>query len=226
MAMPSGTVLIVEDHELLAQSLGVALQAEGLQVHVADLRAKRSVLDEAREVGPATVLLDLDLGSHQEAGEALVPDLVGLGARVVVVSGSSDVLRLGTCLELGAAAVLSKSRPFDDVLTAVQNAASGDRVMPDAERQDLLAAMRRSRADQRERLEPFERLTPREAEVLGLLMQGQAAEAIARRFVVSEATVRTQIRGVLSKLAVTSQLAAVAEAHRVGWPPPASVHQD
>lgn len=224
MGMPSGTVLIVEDHELLAQSLGVALQAEGLEVHVADLRGKRSVLDEAREVGPATVLLDLDLGDHQESGEALVPDLVGLGARVVVVSGSTDVLRLGTCLELGAAGVLSKSRPFDDVLTAVQNAASGDRVMPDAERQDLLAAMRRSRADQRQRLEPFERLTPREAEVLGLLMQGQAAEAIARRFVVSEATVRTQIRGVLGKLGVSSQLAAVAEAHRVGWQPP--VHQD
>lgn len=224
--MPTGTVLIVEDHELLAQSLGVALQAEGLEVHVADLRAQRSVLDEAREVGPATVLLDLDLGAHQESGEALVPDLVGLGARVVVVSGSTDVLRLGTCLELGAAGVLSKSRPFDDVLTAVQNAASGERVMPDAERQDLLAAMRRSRADQRERLEPFERLTPREAEVLGLLMQGQAAEAIARRFVVSEATVRTQIRGVLGKLGVTSQLAAVAEAHRVGWQTPATVHQD
>lgn len=224
--MPSGTVLIVEDHELLAQSLGVALQAEGLEVHVADLRATRSVLDEAREVGPATVLLDLDLGDHQESGEALVPDLVGLGARVVVVSGSTDVLRLGTCLELGAAGVLSKSRPFEDVLTAVQNAASGDRVMPDTERQDLLAAMRRSRADQRERLEPFERLTPREAEVLGLLMQGQAAEAIARRFVVSEATVRTQIRGVLSKLGVTSQLSAVAEAHRVGWRPPSSLHQD
>lgn len=221
--MPTGTVLIVEDHELLAQSLGVALQAQGLEVHVADLRATRSVLDEAREVAPGTVLLDLDLGDHQESGEALVPDLVGLGARVVVVSGSTDVLRLGTCLELGAAGVLSKSRPFDDVLTAVQNAASGDRVMPDAERQDLLAAMRRSRADQRERLEPFERLTPREAEVLGLLMQGQAAEAIARRFVVSQATVRTQIRGVLSKLGVTSQLAAVAEAHRVGWRPP--LHQ-
>lgn len=219
LLMPSGTVLIVEDHELLAQSLGVALQAEGLEVHVADLRTQRSILDEAREVSPATVLLDLDLGQHQESGEALVPDLVGLGARVVVVSGTTDVLRLGTCLELGASGVLSKSRPFDDVLAAVQNAANGDRVMPDAERQDLLAAMRRSRAEQRERLEPFERLTPREAEVLGLLMRGQAAEAIARRFVVSEATVRTQIRGVLSKLAVTSQLAAVAEAHRVGWQP-------
>lgn len=219
--MPGGSVFIVEDHELLAQSLGVALQAEGIEVRVADLRNGRDILTQARDASPHTVLLDLDLGAAQESGEALVPDLVQLGARVVVVSGSSDVLRLGTCLELGASGVLSKSRPFDDVLTAVQNAASGDVVMPDAERQDLLAAMRRSRTDQRSRLEPFERLTAREAEVLGLLMQGRAAEAIAQHFVVSEATVRTQIRGVLSKLGVSSQLAAVAEAHRVGWTPPA-----
>lgn len=220
--MASGTVLIVEDHELLAQSLGVALQAEGLQVRVANLRRGACVLDEARSIAPHTVLLDLDLGETQESGEALVPDLVDLGARVVVVSGSSDVLRLGTCLELGAVGVLSKSRPFDDVLNAVQSAASGGAVMPDADRQTLLAAMRRSRADQRSRLEPFERLTPREAQVLGLLMQGRPAEAIAAHFVVSEATVRTQIRAVLSKLAVSSQLAAVAEAHRVGWAPPAA----
>lgn len=222
--VPAATVLIVEDHELLAQSLGVALQAEGLQVHVADLRSSTSVLDVARDLAPHTVLLDLDLGDHQETGEALVPGLVSLGARVVVVSGSTDVLRLGTCLELGASGVLSKTRSFDDVLTAVQNAATGARVMPEVERQELLAAMRRSRAEQRERLEPFARLTPREAEVLDLLMQGRAAEAIARVFVVSEATVRTQIRAVLSKLGVTSQLAAVAEAHRVGWRSP--VHQD
>jgi len=218
--MASGTVLIVEDHELLAQSLGVALQAEGLEVEVADLRGEGSVLEQARALAPHTVLLDLDLGSHREAGEALVPGLVGMGARVVVVSGSTEVLRLGTCLELGASAVLSKSRSFDDVLSAVRSAASGDEVMTYADRQDLLAAMRRSRAAQRARLEPFERLTPREGQVLGLLMQGQPAEAIAQRFVVSEATVRTQIRGVLTKLGVSSQLAAVAEAHRVGWVPP------
>ena len=218
--VPAGTVFIVEDHELLAQSLGVALAAEGLEVRVADLDKGQDVLEQAREVQPQTVLLDLDLGERQESGEAFVPELVELGARVVVVSGSSDVLRLGTCLELGAAGVLSKTRPFGDVLNAVQNAAAGDAVMSDAERQDLLAAMRRSRSDQRARLEPFERLTPREAQVLALLLRGRAAEAIAQHFVVSEATVRTQIRGILGKLGVSSQLAAVAEAHRVGWSPP------
>lgn len=216
-AVPSSTVLIVEDHDLLAQSLGVALGAEGLQVHVADVRPGADVLAQAADVAPCTVLLDLDLGSAHEGGEALVPGLVALGAVVVVVSGSSDALRLGTCLELGAVAVLSKSRPFDDLLAAVHRAAEGTPPVPDAERQELLGRMRRARHEQRSRLEPFTHLTPREAQVLEMLMQGRAAERIAEAFVVSEATVRTQIRGVLTKLGVSSQLAAVAEAHRVGW---------
>ena len=51
-------------------------------------------------------------------------------------------------------------------------------------------------------------------------MDGQGCEAIASAWFVSEATVRSQIRGVLTKLGVSSQLAAAAQAQRVGWRPP------
>lgn len=209
--------MIVEDHELLAQSLGVALAAEGLDVELAVLSGGADVVAQAGTVGAEVVLLDLDLGVDRSSGEALVPGLTALGAKVVVVSAATDPLRLGTCLELGAAGVLSKSRPFEDVLTAVLAAAAGRPVMRDDERQELLARMRKARAADRDRLAPFERLTRRESEVLALLMQGCNADAIAKQFVVSDATVRTQVRGVLTKLGVTSQLAAVAEAFRVGW---------
>ncbi len=218
--MNAHRVLIVEDHELLAQSLAVALEVEGLEVQVAPLGEAGDLLALAEQSRPSVVLLDLDLGDGREGGEALVPGLVALGAGTVVVSGSSDVLRLGTCLELGATAVLSKSRPFEDVLEAVRRADAGEPVMQEAARLQLLADMRRARSEQRSRLAPFARLTPREADVLVLLMQGRAADAVAKHFVVSEATVRTQIRGILTKVGVSSQLAAVAEAHRVGWTGP------
>ena len=60
----------------------------------------------------------------------------------------------------------------------------------------------------------------RETEVLGHLMKGRAVRQIAERGAVSEATVRTQVKSILAKLEVTSQLAAVGVAHRVGWRPP------
>lgn len=215
-------VLIVEDHELLAQALAAALDAEGIEVAVLPLSAdpEREVSLRLAEGRPAVVLLDLDLGPGRRPGESLIRGLVAKGAAVVVVTGATDPLRLGGCLNLGAAGVLAKTSPVDGVLAAVRAAADGSPVMASGDRSALLARMRVRQAEERAAQAPFQRLTPREAEVLQQLAQGKAAEAIAVHFVVSESTVRTQIRGILNKLGVNSQLAAVAEAHRVGWVPP------
>jgi len=66
----------------------------------------------------------------------------------------------------------------------------------------------------------LELLTPREAQVLGHLMEGRPVRDIAHVSFVSEATVRTQVKSILAKLEVTSQLAAVGAAHLVDWRPP------
>jgi DNA-binding NarL/FixJ family response regulator len=63
----------------------------------------------------------------------------------------------------------------------------------------------------------LELLTPRERQVLGALIEGHNVRDIARSSVVSEATVRTQVKSILGKLEVSSQLAAVGLAHHVGW---------
>ncbi len=76
----------------------------------------------------------------------------------------------------------------------------------------------RRRADD-ERLAPFRALSPREQAVLAGLLAGDSAETIAHRSYVSLATVRSQIRAVLLKLGVNSQLAAVALAREAGWEP-------
>ena len=73
------------------------------------------------------------------------------------------------------------------------------------------------RADRR-RLAPFESLTPRERDVLALIVDGRPAAEIARRSYVSLPTIRTQIRSILQKLEVNSQKEAAAMARELGWP--------
>ena len=85
------------------------------------------------------------------------------------------------------------------------------------ERRSLLQATKAARAREAVLAEPFERLSSRETQVLQALADGRSVAEIARDWVVSEATVRTQVRAVLTKLGVTSQLAAVAAARRAGW---------
>ena len=65
--------------------------------------------------------------------------------------------------------------------------------------------------------EPFDRLTSREQQVLHALADGRSVACIAEDWFVSEATVRSQVRGVLLKLGVSSQLEAVARATKAGW---------
>lgn len=214
------TVLIVEDHALLAQTLVIALNAEGCSTRIAGHTTVEALLEQVRTLRPVVVLLDLNLGVLGD-GARLVQPLTELGARVLVVSGSTDRLRLAETVELGAVGFLSKQAPFDQLLSTVLDVVAQRPVLSTARRYELMAELRSARAARRRDLAPFQALTPRERAVLAALARGQRAETIAAAAVVSEATVRSQIRGLLAKLGVKSQLEAVALAWTVGWFPAA-----
>jgi len=154
-------------------------------------------------------------------GVDLVQPLTELGARVLVVSGTTDRLRLAETVEKGAVGFLSKTVPFEQLLSTVLEVVAQRSVLSSAQRYELMAELRSARAARSKDLAPFKTLTPKERAVLSALAQGQRAETIAGASVVSSATVRSQIRSVLTKLGVNSQLEAVALAWAVGWFPTA-----
>ena len=211
-------VLIVEDHELLAGTMAMALRQQGFDVHAAAGPSPDDVVEAARRLVPVLVLLDLELGPPLGSGLDLVRPLVDAGARVVMVTGVTDRARLGACIEAGAAGVVSKGAEFTVLMETVKRAADGVAVLRDDERRALLDEARRRRRADHDRLAPFATLSPREQAVLRRLMAGESAETIADRSFVSLATVRSQIRAILLKLGVNSQLAAVALARQAGWP--------
>jgi DNA-binding NarL/FixJ family response regulator len=212
------TVLVVEDHALLAQSLVIALNAEGCRARVASLIDPATLLAEVAADRPGVVLLDLELGALGDGGDLVAP-MTQLGARVLVVSGTTDRLRLAETIEKGAVGFLSKTVPFEQLLAAVLDVVAQRPVLSTAQRFELMADLRSARATRSMQLAPFKTLTPRERAVLAALAQGQRADTIATAAVLSAATVRSQIRSVLAKLGVSSQLEAVALAWAVRWFP-------
>jgi two-component system, NarL family, nitrate/nitrite response regulator NarL len=214
-------VLIVEDHELLSQSLRFALQADGFDVHEATALDAEAILKAAADTDPDVVLLDLDIGGSIGMSLSLIGPLQDGGAHVVMLTGITDRVRIAECIEAGAIGIISKSEPFERLVDAVTEAVELGTLLTPGQRDALMAELRQQRADERKRLEAFERLSQREAQVLGALMDGRSAEQIAADWVVSVATVRSQIRAVLMKLGVNSQLGAVALARKAGWQPPA-----
>lgn len=211
------SVLVVDDHATLVDSIGRALRTEGFVAHAAEPSSAAAVLEEAARLGPTVALTALDLGSEDFTGLDLIGPLVALGIRVVVLTSWRDRLLSAASLEAGASGIVWKSGSFADVVTLLRRVAIGETTADPLEADELRRELRQSRHAHAERLAPFGRLSGRERDVLAALVDGQSAEAIAAISYVSIATVRSQIQAVLRKLEVKSQLEAVAAATRCGW---------
>jgi two-component system nitrate/nitrite response regulator NarL len=216
-------ILIVEDHVLFAESLDLALSVEGYDVRRIDVSddgvSAGALLTSLLRLRPRIVLLDLDLGAFGD-GVRLIAPLAKAGTNVVVVTASVDRSRWGEALRHGARATLSKSQPLNDILATVRRINAGLPVMTHDQREELLRCWHEQRRETQGIQERFTQLTAREAQVLGHLMLGHTVHDIAAIGVVSEATVRTQVKSILAKLHVSSQLAAVGLAHQIGWRAP------
>jgi DNA-binding NarL/FixJ family response regulator len=214
----SPRVLIVDDHRVLTKALASALWLEGFEdVAVADDLSVTGVLQAAEKCRAEVVLLDLHLGAARSV--SMIPLLVARGMQVLVMTAEQEPRLLAECLEAGASGIFDKVQPFDHLARLIHDAASGRTVLEEGARRQLLVALRDHRLEEQVRLSPFARLTKKEAQVLARLMEGNAPEEIAGSQSVAITTIRSQIRSILQKLGVNSQLAAVALAHAAGWIP-------
>ncbi|MFC7496273.1 MULTISPECIES: response regulator transcription factor [unclassified Nocardioides] len=216
---------IVEQHTAFADALEGSLwgRFKVRKVIVASTATAAGVVTATRATNPDLTLVTTRLGPYI-SGEAVIDGLARTGHTVVALCPSSaeaDPVRWGRCLGAGAIGVLSQSCGLATLHEALDRACVGESHLDRAQADRLLAAARRDDADHWSARTRLASLTPREREVMTHLMGGLCTAEIARRAVVSEATVRTQIKSVLTKLGVRSQLAAVAVARQAGWSAPA-----
>lgn len=208
------SVLVVDDHELFSTSLVIALRSHGVNAEQIAIVSIDAILAAARGCPAGLVVLDLDLGRDAGGrwlnGIDVMGALRGRGWQVLVVSGGSDQSRIAAAIAAGAIGSVPKSASFKALLNTVLTAAAGQAVMSEDEHRTWLQLHRSYYSRERELALRLGRLSTRERAVLELLAEGYRATAIAQEFVVSLATVRSQIRSVLSKLDVNSQLEAVA----------------
>jgi DNA-binding NarL/FixJ family response regulator len=208
-------VCVVDDHLLFAESLAALLNARGIPTTAVSAADHAGLVTAIRSERPEVVLLDLDLGPLGDSS----PMIAALApwVRVVVLSGTAERWRLARALELGAIGVQAKSSRFEELLAVTERALTTTGHLDPSGSAVLLAELGQRRAQRAHRFAPFDRLTEREGAVLVALATGLPVRQIAAAWVVSEATVRSHVRQVLSELGVCSQLEAVAAAHESGW---------
>ncbi|MDH3300499.1 MAG: response regulator transcription factor [Acidimicrobiia bacterium] len=208
-------LVVVDDHPLLALGLKTQLEKAGMMVDIVDPVGATELVDEITALEADLILVDLDL-PFEDGGVGLTAKLVEAGETVVVLTGSIDRVLWARCLENGAIALLTKDESLDSLIDDISKLVVGDPVRQN-HRLTIISEHRERQAEQAIRLRGFDELSERESQVLSGLMSGLSPSSLAERDYVSVQTVRTQIKTVLSKLGVNSQLAAVARAYESGW---------
>lgn len=203
-------VMVVAAHELDARGLDLTLCDLGWTTHTCASSDADRLSDEARAFRPGIILYDVGGGPTSGSGIDLVRALVGPDVTVVILTSERRRLVLAEYLAAGAAGWIPRSAGIDEIDARLQDVSSGTPLLGRQVRSSILQDLRNDR-HRRERLRDlFEQLSDREASVLVALGDGLNASEIAKEHFVGLATVRSQIRAVLQKLGVNSQLAAVA----------------
>ncbi|MFI7416775.1 response regulator [Nonomuraea sp. NPDC049684] len=205
-------VMVVEDHPVFAEGL-VALLGDAPEIDVVGVASTgEAAVDLAGRVAPEVVLMDLHLPgiSGVEATARILadrPETVVLA--LTMLTDDESVL---AAIRAGARGYLLKESTGEDIVRSVRAVAAGQVVFGASTGERLLSVLATTAARPR----PLPELTDREVEILDLVAVGLNNQAIARRLVLSEKTVRNHVSNIFAKLHVSGRSAAVARARDAG----------
>lgn len=214
-------ILVIEDRRLVAECLGSVLTAAGAEVDIVVEPTEPSVFEAIARHRPSVAIVAAGIGEGSLT-ERVVGSLCEHGIPAIVMSGSPSRLRLARCVAEGAVGIVDRHGDITTLINLLRETQAERSALPLNLRYQLADELRAHRAQLSKARLPFTRLTPREQTVLGLLMAGFDPKSIAESSFVSISTVRSQIKSILSKLGVRSQVQAVALASRCHWSPAGS----
>jgi two-component system NarL family response regulator len=196
--------MITDDHFLVRLGLSTIINTQPDMTVVAEAGDGRQAIELFRQHRPDVTLMDLrmpEMGGIEAIQEIYkeFPD-----CRIIVLTtydGDEDIYR---ALQSGARSYILKDMVGDELLDAIRAVHSGQRRIPPEIAARLAERMPRSE------------LTPRELEVLRLIVKGKSNKEIANALFVTEGTVKVHVNNLLGKLGVTDRTQAVTAALQRG----------
>jgi DNA-binding NarL/FixJ family response regulator len=202
------TVLVADDHGVLRDGLAGVISAQADMELAGTAANGAEAVEHCRASRPDVVLMDLEMPVMDgiEATRAIVAELPGIA--VLVLTSFSDRRRITGALDAGAVGYLLKDASADEVVRGIRTAAGGGSPL------DPRAA--RSLLESKSAPDPLAGISPREREVLGLLLDGMPNKLIARRLAISEKTVKSHLTSIFRVIGVNDRVQTILWVERHG----------
>ena len=216
---PAIRVLIVDDHTIVRKGIRALLATEADIQVVGEAANGREAIAQAAKLRPDVILVDLMMPEMDgiEAVQRITADYTEM--RILVLTSFATDDRVFPAIRAGALGYLLKDSAPEALIEAIRQVFRGESSLHPKIARKLLTEISKP-VEKKPTLDP---LTQREVDVLKLIATGLSNQEIADALVVSEATVRTHVSHILSKLHLASRTQAALYALREGM---ASLHAD
>jgi len=204
-------VMVVENHEILAEGLRRLIERSSDLRVVASLPGVEAIVNGAAQSVPDVVLIDLDHSESDDAEAVAAVRVKFPEAHIVAMADSVDAYHRGVrAINAGCDGVISHASTYEELLSVIHGAATGNVMVPSS----LMSRLMVQRHQRGESVRSH--LSRRELDVLDAMARGLSDKEIADDLVVSVNTARKHVQNVIRKLGAHSKLEAVMTAMRDG----------